>query len=101
MKRVILIGGGLIGSSIYDFLTNHSNTEFDVILFEKKRLPKIEKKQHIICDISNKNSFKDKLNFVHKIHGKIDAVVNCSFPKIAKKNTNPLNLDFKIFNTII
>ena len=99
MKRVILIGGGLIGSSIYNFLTNHSNTEFDVILFEKKRLPKIEKKQHIICDISNKNSFKDKLNFVHKVHGKIDAVVNCSFPKIAKKNTNPLNLDFKIFNT--
>ena len=84
MKRVILIGGGLIGSSIYDFLTNHSNTEFDVILFEKKDYLKL-KKQHIICDISNKNSFKDKLNFVHKIHGKIDAVVNCSFQKSQKK----------------
>ena len=45
MKNIILIGGGLIGY-IYDFLTNHSNTEFDVILFEKKRLPKIEKTTH-------------------------------------------------------
>ncbi len=96
MKRVILIGGaGLIGSSILEYLKNISSSDFEVILFEKK---KINKNNYIFCDISNQTSFRSKLKYVNKINGKIDAIINCSFPRIDKKNTNPLKLNFKTFN---
>ena len=85
MKRVILIGGaGLIGSSILQYLENDSNSDFEVILFEKKKTSK-KKNNYVVCDISNQTSFRSNLKSIHKINGKIDAIINCSFPKIDKK----------------
>ena len=96
MKRIILIGGaGLIGSSIYDYLESNSNFDFDIIPIEKKRF---NKKKSVICDISKKNLFKNKLQFLDKKYGQIDAIVNCSYPQISKKNVDPLNLNLNIFN---
>ena len=82
-KIILLIGSsGLIGSNITNFLIKK---KYFIICADLKK-PKIDKKKNdnisfIKTDVTKEKSIKTLILRIKKSHSKIDAVINCSYPR--------------------
>ena len=88
MKNILLIGGnGLIGRSVYEFLSKKYQVKILDIKGDSQKILKV--------DISNKKKLHKILNnFLLK--QKIDVVINVSYPKINHFLKDPLKSDVDV-----
>jgi len=92
-KIIVVIGGaGLIGQSFVRAIVQHEGTaivaDLDIENFQSSADEIVAKYPRKIfsltLDITNENSIKETIKRLKKIHGKIDAVINCAYPKAGK-----------------
>lgn len=105
MKKNILVTGsmGLLGYELTKILLKHNyNVIGSDIKKNKKKINILNNKNFIFLelDISIQKNVKNFLLFCHKKFGKIDAVVNCSYPVYPGSNVKPEFINSKkiIFN---
>ena len=76
-KNLVIIGGsGLIGANLADYL---SKKNFNIIIIDLKK--RHEKFDFYKSDLTNTNKFTKTIDLIFKKYSKIDAVINCAYPK--------------------
>ena len=74
-KNLVIIGGsGLIGANLADYLSKILTL---LLLISKAT----EKFDFYKSDLTNTNKFTKTIDLIFKKYSKIDAVINCAYPK--------------------
>ena len=100
-NNIVLVGGsGLIGAKLSEYLIRE---DYNVIVIDKKKLKRLHGIDFFNVDITNSILLKKTLNKIFSKYKKIDALINCSYPKNKNwgkkfEKLKPIDLKENLYN---
>lgn len=93
-KKVIVVTGGtgLLGQEFVQAIVNNGGIPIIVDINKNNKIDFIK------MDITNKKSIQNAINIIHEKYGKIDALVNCAYPRNKNYGRSFFDIELDDFN---